>query len=246
VNVTTCDDFVTADEGSGTVVFRYADGAVSYIPEGFFRDGDDRDIQHLDYTFELGRCALIGAGSTVKYDSGLQKLVVGNYVQGGLRLRFLLNGRHEMRMISTTMFNIMSRPDVAVMAPPVPQYGDMIIGNDVWIGDEVMFLGGSVTENGCVIGARSLVPANFRSEPYGIYAGTPARLLRFRFSDTVIAQLLELAWWEMPLTWIVANNDAFLVDFTQDEDRAVDVLARLAEAKAAAGPDATSQQAAGS
>ena len=237
MNVTTCDDFVGADDGHGTVVLRYADGAVSYLPVGFFRNGADRDIEDLDYDFNIGRCAMIGAGSVVKYDSGNQKLVVGNYVQGGLRLKFLLNGRHEIRMISMTMFNIMSQRHVAVEAPPVPQYDDTIIKNDVWIGDEAMFLGGSVTENGCVIGARSLVPANFRSEPYGIYAGTPARLLRFRFSDAVVAELLELAWWEMPLTWVIANNDAFLVDLTEDEPRALDVLARLREAKAAALPE---------
>ena len=66
-----------------------------------------------------------------------------------------------------------------------PQYVDSIIKNDVWLGDEVMMLGGGIIENGCVIGARSLLPPNFRSEPYGIYAGSPARLIRFRFSENV-------------------------------------------------------------
>jgi carbonic anhydrase/acetyltransferase-like protein (isoleucine patch superfamily) len=87
-------------------------------------------------------------------------------------------------------------------------------------------------ENGCVIGARSLLPPNFRSEPYGIYAGTPAKLIRFRFSEKVREALLNLAWWEMPLTWIRDNNEAFLQDLTTDEVRALDVIARLVENRA--------------
>jgi len=63
-----------------------------------------------------------------------------------------------------------------------------------------MVLGGSLVENGCIIGARSLLPQNFVSEPYGIYAGTPAKLKKFRFSERVRERLLDLAWWEMPLS----------------------------------------------
>jgi virginiamycin A acetyltransferase len=115
----------------------------------------------------------------------------------------------------------------------MPQYADTVIQNDVWIGDEAVFLGGSVIESGCVIGARSLIPPNFRSEPYGIYAGSPARLVRFRFSEKVRERLLELAWWDMSLQWIKDNNDAFVVDLTADEGRALEVLGELQRAKAA-------------
>jgi len=117
-------------------------------------------------------------------------------------------------------------------APP-PQYADTVIKNDVWIGDETMVLGGSVIENGCVIGARSVLPPNFRSEPYGIYAGSPARLIRFRFPEKVRAALVELAWWDMPLSWIRDNNDAFLQDMTQDEDAALATIAKLIERRKA-------------
>lgn len=111
--------------------------------------------------------------------------------------------------------------------PNPPQYGDSIIKNDVWIGDEVMMLGGGIIENGCIIAARSVLPPNFRSEPYGIYAGAPAKLVRFRFSEAVRAALLELAWWDMPLSWIRDNNTAFLQDLTADEPAALATLAQL-------------------
>ena len=92
-------------------------------------------------------------------------------------------------------------------------------------------LGGGIIENGCVIGARALLTPNFRSEPYGIYAGTPAKLIRFRFSEKVREALVNLAWWEMPLTWIRDNNEAFLQDLTVDEPRALDTLTKLLESK---------------
>jgi hypothetical protein len=108
-----------------------------------------------------------------------------------------------------------------------------MVKNDVWIGDEMMMLGGGMIENGCVIGARSLLPPNFRSEPYGIYAGTPAKLIRFRFSEKVREALVNLAWWEMSLSWIRDNNEAFLKDLTLDDVRSLEVLAQLMESKQA-------------
>jgi len=145
-------------------------------------------------------------------------------VAGGQRLKFVLNGQHEIKGISMTLFSLYGN---GLTNCEMPQYGDTIVHNDVWIGDEAMILGGSVIESGCVIGARAVVPPNFRSEPYGIYVGSPARLVRFRFPEKIRERLLELAWWDMPLDWIKANNGAFLEDLTKDEGRALELLAEL-------------------
>ncbi len=133
-----------------------------------------------------------------------------------------------MRTISTAMFSVLG---MGLKNATPPQYLDSIIKNDVWLGDEVMMLGGGIIENGCVIGARSLLPPNFRSEPYGIYAGSPARLIRFRFSEKVREALVNLAWWEMPLTWLRDNNDLFLHDMTADEAKALAIIEKLAESR---------------
>jgi virginiamycin A acetyltransferase len=222
----------TEDDFSGTIdehpwaaqfaVLGYADGGISTIPHNFFRDWLDQEAQAG--TFYIGRCSGFGVGSLVKYDAGHQSLGVGRFVSGGLRLRFLLNGQHESKTISTYMFSVLG---MGMQNPPPPQYADSIIKNDVWIGDEVMMLGGGVIENGCIIGARSLLPPNFRSEPYGIYVGSPARLVRFRFTEKVRAALLELAWWDMPLSWIRDNNAMFLQDLTSDEGKALETIATL-------------------
>ncbi len=208
------------------VVMTYTSGGFSVIPSGFFRDWFDREAQIG--SFYIGRCSGLGVGSIAKYDSNQQSLRVGRFVSVGLRLRFLLNGQHESRTISTSMLSIYGM-GITNISPP--QYADSIIRNDVWIGDEMMMLGGGIIENGCIIGARSLLPPNFRSEPYGIYAGNPARLIRFRFPERVREALLDLAWWEMPLSWIRDNNDAFLADLTQDEGLSLELLAVLKSRK---------------
>lgn len=226
MQIFTEDDFngVQEDHPWATqfVVMGYASGGLSSFPHNFFRNWLDEEAQAG--TFYIGRCSGVGVGSLVKYDAGHQNLAIGRFVAGGLRLRFLLNGQHEMRTISTNMFSVYG---MGLRNAVPPQYGDSIIKNDVWIGDEVTMLGGGIIENGCVIGARSVLPPNFRSEPYGIYAGVPAKLIRFRFSEAVRAALLDLAWWEMPLTWIRDNNDCFLEDMTLDDDHALAVIAAL-------------------
>lgn len=204
------------------LVLTFKDGSYSTIPHEFFRDWLDQEAQ--TGTFVIGRCSGFGVGSLVKYDSEIQRLEVGRFVAGGLRLRFLLNGQHEMRTISTYMFGVMG---MGLRHASPPQYGNSIIKNDVWIGDEVMMLGGGIIENGCIIGARSVLPPNFRSEPYGIYAGSPARLIRYRFTEKVRAALLDLAWWDMPLSWIRDNNNFFLEDMTGDEDRVLMLIDML-------------------
>lgn len=211
------------------IVITYQDGNVSHIPRGFFRNNHDEDIVNGAFgKFFIGRDSALGIGSIAKYDGNAQSLLIGRHVRGGLRLRFLLNGQHEIRTMAMSLFSFQIR------VPPLPQYGDTVLRNDIWIGDEAMILGGSVIENGCVIGARTVVPPNFRSEPYGIYVGAPAKLVRFRFSEKVRAALLALAWWEMPFSWIRENSEYFLVDLAADEQKSLDILSALLEKKAAA------------
>ncbi|MGN3961184.1 acetyltransferase [Burkholderia gladioli] len=230
MNVTTSDDCTgilsNHPLAKHFVVFGYRDGAYSSIPNNFFRNWLDEEA--TEGSFYIGRGSGFGVGSIAKYDAGVQRLSVGKFVAGGLRLRFLLNGQHDMRTISTAMFSVFG--DGLRNAPP-PQYADTVIHNDVWIGDEALFLGGSVVESGCVIGARAVIPPNFRAEPYGIYVGSPARLVRFRFPERVRESLLELAWWDMPLSWIKQHNEAFLADLTSDEGKALEILAELKRAK---------------
>ena len=78
----------------------------------------------------------------------------------------------------------------------ISEINQTIIKDDVWIGSNSIILGGITLEQGTVIGAGAVITKN--TEPYGIYVGNPARLLRKRFSDKQICKLLKLDIYKSP------------------------------------------------
>ncbi len=72
--------------------------------------------------------------------------------------------------------------------------GEVVIGNDVYMGEDVKILTGVTIGNGCIIGAHSVVTKNIPD--YAMAAGNPARVKYFRFSPEIIEKLLEIKWWD--------------------------------------------------
>ena len=81
--------------------------------------------------------------------------------------------------------------------------GDIIIGNDVWIGYEAIIMAGVRIGDGAIIAARAVVTKDLPS--YTIVGGTPAKEIRKRFDMDVIAKLLILRWWDWPIDKIHRN-----------------------------------------
>jgi acetyltransferase-like isoleucine patch superfamily enzyme len=91
------------------------------------------------------------------------------------------------------------------------------IGNDVWIGYGVFIAAGVKIGDGAIIGARSIVTRDV--PPYAIVVGTPARILRYRFSDAIIADLLRLQWWKYQLLEFppnLINDPSRFLDYFED------------------------------
>jgi virginiamycin A acetyltransferase len=97
------------------------------------------------------------------------------------------------------------------------------IGSDVWIARNVRIFNDVNIADGCVIAERSLVKKN--CEPYGIYGGVPAKLIRYRFSKNIIDQLLEIRWWNWSLAKIRRNADFFATDLTKFDGRLSGIIA---------------------
>ena len=133
---------------------------------------------------------------THHYDSYGDKLIIGKFCQIASGVEFIMNGaNHQMNAASTFPFYILEGWEQEV--PPLSQMpvrGDTIVGNDVWIGQNVIIMPGVHIGNGAIIGANSVVAKNV--EPYTIVAGNPAKVLRKRFDDELIALMQELAWWD--------------------------------------------------
>lgn len=84
--------------------------------------------------------------------------------------------------------------------------GDIVVGNDVWIGFEAVILSGVTIGDGAIIGTRAVVTKDVA--PYTVVGGVPAKFIRKRFSDEVILELLKLQWWNWSESRIKQNIDA--------------------------------------
>ena len=92
------------------------------------------------------------------------------------------------------------------------------IGNDVWIGTNVLIFPGVHIGNGAIVAAGAVVTKDV--EPYSIVGGVPAKLIRNRFSDVQIKWLQEFKWWDKPIEWIKSHADEFdeITSFMKKED----------------------------
>lgn len=90
---------------------------------------------------------------------------------------------------------------------PLRDNGAVTIGNDVWIGANVILLPGVTIGDGAVIAAGAVVTKDV--EPYAVVGGVPARLIKYRFSEEKIRLLEEIKWWEWPKEEIERNIELF-------------------------------------
>ena len=133
---------------------------------------------------------------THHYDFIGDKLIIGKFCQIAAGVEFVMNGaNHQMNAVTTYPFYIFDgwKQDVPQKSL-MPLKGDTVIGNDVWIGQNVTILPGVHVSDGVIIGLNSTVASDLA--PYGIYAGNPARLIRKRFDDEMINMLLRFKWWD--------------------------------------------------
>lgn len=93
--------------------------------------------------------------------------------------------------------------------------GPIVIKNDVWIGDDVKIMSGVTIGNGACIGAGAIVTKNV--EDYEIVAGTPAHHISYRYSETIVKELLEQQWWSWSNKKIENNHLFFSTDLTTVE-----------------------------
>jgi chloramphenicol O-acetyltransferase type B len=103
---------------------------------------------------------------------------------------------------------------------PCCGYDPITIGNDVWIGEFVSIKYGVTIGDGAVIGACSVVTKDVR--PYEIVAGTPAKHIRFRFTQEQIDMLLRIKWWDWDIEKIRANIACF-----EDVDKFIEKFGNL-------------------
>lgn len=171
-------------------------------------------INHPDYQgFSIGEWTY-GHPHVPRGDDGTT-LKVGRFCSFASGVTILTGCNHRTDWISTYPFQNLYGRDREL---PFPSWskGDVVIGHDVWVGVDALILSGVTIGHGAVIAARSVVTKDV--PPYAIAAGSPARIVKYRFDHHTIAALLAIAWWDWPqpkideaLPLLMSPNlDAFL------------------------------------
>lgn len=126
------------------------------------------------------------------------RLVIGKFCSIACGAKFIFNcANHALRSLSTYTFPLffeewdLSKSEVA---SAWDNKGDIIIGNDVWIGYDAVIMAGVTIGDGAIIGARAVVTKDVA--PYSIVGGVPAREIRKRLAPEVVERMMELKWWD--------------------------------------------------
>ncbi len=146
------------------------------------------------------------------------KLKIGKFCSLANNCKFIMSGaQHHLNSFTTypLFWNLLSNPEVTSYLDIIPdkkyyhkEYGDTIIGNDVWIGYDALIMPGVKIGDGSIIGTRAVITKDV--EPYTIVAGNPARVIRKRFDDKTIEKLLQIQWWSWEMEKITENYDAIM------------------------------------
>jgi acetyltransferase-like isoleucine patch superfamily enzyme len=136
---------------------------------------------------------------TVLFENEEANLTIGKFCSIADNVTIFLGGNHRTDWITTYPFNTLKTyfPEANHIKGHPSTKGDVIIGNDVWIGRNVIIMSGITIGNGAVIAVGAVVSKNIGD--YEIWGGNPARLLKKRFGDETINELVELAWWNWDL-----------------------------------------------
>jgi len=121
------------------------------------------------------------------------KVIIGKYCSFAKGVTFLTDSEHDYNLVTTYPLKtlIINKNKINTDAK---MRGNIIIGNDVWLGYNALILGGVKIGDGAVIGANAVVTKDVSD--YAIVAGNPARLIKYRFSASTIKKLKKIAWWD--------------------------------------------------
>ena len=160
----------------------------------------------------------MGYGTYLGADCNFVATEIGRYCSIGSYVKVITANHPSRDFVSThpAFFSIAKQSGFTYASKPKFQEQKLLdikngiavsIGNDVWIGEDVMIMGGVKIHDGAIIGARALVTKDV--SPYTKIGGVPAKIIGKRFTDDEIEFLLNLKWWDKDESWIIENATFF-------------------------------------
>lgn len=159
---------------------------------------------------ELGMNSYIGKRGTLVYAT------VGAYCSIAADVCVGM-GKHDLTRLSTSpLFTEKKNGTGHSWTDQRPfSFEKVLVGNDVWIGERAMIMGGLTIGDGAVIAAGAVVTKSV--PPYAVVGGVPAKVIKYRFSPEVIEFLVKLQWWSLPESILKKHIDVFHTDINSIE-----------------------------
>jgi virginiamycin A acetyltransferase len=134
------------------------------------------------------------------YPVNNDRLIIGRFCSIACGAKFIFtSANHTLRSLSTYPFPIFFEEwglDKKQVASAWDNKGDIVIGNDVWIGYEAVILSGVHIGDGAIIGTRAVVTKDIPS--YTVVGGIPAKEIKKRYDEETIRKLQQIEWWNWP------------------------------------------------
>lgn len=164
----------------------------------------DPNISVGDYTiyndFYKDPCEFETNNVLYHYPVNHDRLIIGKYCSIACGAKFMFtSGNHSMTSLANYSFPVFFEEwglEGSKITKAWDNKGDIVIGNDVWIGYEAVIMQGVTIGDGAIIGTRAVVTKDV--PPYTIVGGCPAKVIRKKFDDAVIEKLCRLQWWNWP------------------------------------------------
>lgn len=134
------------------------------------------------------------------YPINQEKLIIGKFCSLACGVKFIFtSANHARKSLSTYPFPIFADGWGLAWDQVTKAWdnkGDIVVGNDVWIGYEAVIMQGVHIGDGAIVGTRAVVTKNV--PPYTVVGGIPAKEIKKRFDSNTIETLLRLQWWDWP------------------------------------------------
>jgi acetyltransferase-like isoleucine patch superfamily enzyme len=159
----------------------------------------------------------IGEYSRIRHFSTVYFATIGKFTSIGRNARIGI-GQHPTSLLSTNLIFYKMNPISNKWVKPITyeEYKPIFIGNDVWVGESSMIMGGVKIGDGAIVAARSVVTKDVPA--YAVVAGVPAKVVKYRFDEETIKRMLEIKWWDLPDQEITKRLEVFTIfDISKDK-----------------------------